>query len=484
MNFLKKFCLPTIYVSLSSLIFFYGLFRVFNVCLTYDEAWTLKSFVPLKTIEIINFTKCDANNHILNTLLVKLFIFIGNENLFYSRLSSLLSFIIYLIYSYKISRLLPVYSGILLFVLFIFNPFLLDFFGLARGYSIGIAFQIVSLFYFINFLKNNNIFSANYASIYAGIGVLGNFSQLNYFISLVAIIILFSLFHLKQINFKILSYQLLVTVLLGLIIYEPIRKLVKSGSLYYGGNSGFYSDTLISLTKYIQYTPFENSLTQIILNCFLVLVFLGIIVLIAKKFKNKILFINVELYLLVLLITVMLSTIVQHSLFGTLFLIDRTALIFYPLFFLVFVFSFNLMQNIFRNIIFTLFLFFYFMNFQNSFNTYKTALWYFDSHTEKVLAEINSIGVKQNKKMKIDFSWPFQSVIYYNIDKNKFPFIQVSKSITNREELDPNVDYYLYLNKSLEIVGYDSQNQKILNIKRDTINYYPKEGVILYSNLK
>jgi hypothetical protein len=86
--------------------------------------------------------------------------------------------------------------------------------------------------------------------------------------------------------------------------------------------------------------------------------------------------------------------------------------------------------------------------------------------------------------MKIDFSWPFQSVIYYNIDKNKFPFIQVSKSLTNREELDPNVDYYLYLNKSLEIVGYDSQNQKILNIKRDTINYYPKEGVILYSNLK
>jgi hypothetical protein len=484
MNCLKKFYLPTIYISISFLIFCYVLFRVFNVGLTYDEAWTLKSFVPLKTIEIINFTKCDANNHILNTLLIKLFIFIGNENLFYSRLSSLLSLIIYLIYSYKISRLLPIYSGILLFVLFIFNPFLIDFFGLARGYSIGIAFQTVSLYYFINFLKNNNIFSANYASIFAAIGVLGNFSQLNYFISIVAIIVLFSILNLKQSHFKILFYQFLITVLLGLIIYEPIRKLVKSGSLYYGGNSGFYNDTLMSLTKYIQYTPFENSLTQIILNCFLVFLFLGIIVLIAKRFKKKNLYINVELYLLVLLVTVILSTIVQHSLFGTLFLIDRTALIFYPLFFLVFVFSFNLMQNTFRNIIFTLFLFLFLINFQDSFNTYKTALWYFDSHTEKVLAEINAIGVEQNKKIKIDFSWPFQSVIYYNMDKNKFPFIKVSKSLTNREELDPNVDYYLYLNKSLEIVGYDSQNQKILDLKRDTVKYYSEEGVFLFNNLK
>lgn len=484
MNFLKKFYLPTIYISLSLLIFSYVLFRVFNVGLTYDEAWTLKSFVPLKIIEIINFTKCDANNHILNTLLIKLFIFIGNENLFYSRLSSLISLIIYLIYSYKISRLLPVYSGILLFVLFVFNPFLLDFFGLARGYSIGIAFQIVSLYYFIDFLKSNNIFSANYASVFAAIGVLGNFSQLNYFISIVALIVLFSILSLKQSHFKILLYQLLITVFLGLIIYEPIRKLVKSGSLYYGGNSSFYSDTLISLTKYIQYTSIENYLTQPILNGFLVFLFLGIIVLIAKKFKNNNLFINVELYVLVLLITVIASTIVQHSLFGTLFLIDRTALIFYPLFFLVLVFSFNLMQNTFRNIIFTLFLIFYLFNFKNSFNTYKTALWYFDSHTEKVLTEINAIGNKQNKKIKIDFSWPFQSVIYYYNDKNKFPFIHISKSLSNREQLEPNVDYYLYLNKSLEIVGYDSKNQKILDLQRDTVNYYPKEGVILFSNLK
>jgi len=271
---------------------------------------------------------------------------------------------------------------------------------------------------------------------------------------------------------------------LGIIIYEPIRKLVNSGSLYYGGNSGYYKDTLMSLTKYIQYSSSENSLTRIILNSFLTLLFVGVFFLILNKIKDLTKELNIELFLLLLLITVVLSTVIQHFLFDTLFLIDRTALIFYPLFFLVFVFSINQIQGVLKNIIFSLVLIFYFLNFSNSFNTYKTSLWYFDSHTEYVLKEINEIGIKQNKKINIDFSWPFQSVIYYLVEKNKFPFIHISKSLSNREEIDSSVDFYLYLNKSLEIVGYDAQSQKILKLDRDTINYFPNEGVLLFGNLK
>ena len=128
MNFLKKFYLEIFYILLSVVIFIYVFFRVLNVGLTYDEAWTLKSFVPLKIIEIINFTKCDANNHILNTLSIKFFFFFGGENLLFSRLASLLSLVLYLLFSYKISRLLPVFAGILLFVLFVFNPFAIKLF--------------------------------------------------------------------------------------------------------------------------------------------------------------------------------------------------------------------------------------------------------------------------------------------------------------------------------------------------------------------
>ena len=44
-----------IYLFLSGTVFIYVLFRALNTGITYDEAWTIKSFVPLSSIEILNY---------------------------------------------------------------------------------------------------------------------------------------------------------------------------------------------------------------------------------------------------------------------------------------------------------------------------------------------------------------------------------------------------------------------------------------------
>src|SRR5690349_20945978 len=96
----------TICFLLSIFVFLYVLYRAVHVGITYDEAWTLKSFVPLGPMHIINYSPSDANNHILNTLLIKLFYFIEPTAIFFSRLPTVLAFILYLYSSYKISEFL------------------------------------------------------------------------------------------------------------------------------------------------------------------------------------------------------------------------------------------------------------------------------------------------------------------------------------------------------------------------------------------
>ena len=64
--------------------------------ITYDEAWTINDFVHQRVINILNYTPCDANNHILNTLAIKLVYFLTGASTFTTRLPNVLAFIVYL----------------------------------------------------------------------------------------------------------------------------------------------------------------------------------------------------------------------------------------------------------------------------------------------------------------------------------------------------------------------------------------------------
>lgn len=455
----------------------YVFLRLIRLDITYDEAWTLEAFVPLNFINILNYTPCDANNHILNTLLIKVLYLSGFKSLIIARLPNFFAFTIYLLFSFKISKFLPNTIGLILFFLLLINPFLLDFFSLARGYGLGICFQTASIFYLFVFLKDCQLKYTLYSNIAASCASLANFSQLNYWVALIftlAIIILCC----KKINkIKFIVYNSIVAIIFLLIIYEPIRKLVKGGNLYYGGSSNFYSDTLVSLTKYTQYSPNVNQYTYLFLNIFLIALLVGTSFLLINNLRKKINFFKIENSIFLIVSLPILSPIIQHYLLGTLYLIDRTALFYYPLLILLLCFTLNLFQGVVKNIVLAIATFIFCLNFTLTANLYKTAIWYFDSHTKDILAQINKSGANQNKVISTDFSWPFQSSIYYYLDKNEYPYINIVKNKRDREEISPNAEYYIYLNKSLEKVGYEADKQKVLSFKRDTLFYYEKEGI-------
>jgi hypothetical protein len=84
----------------------------------------------------------------------------------------------------------------------------------------------------------------------------------------------------------------------------------------------------VALTQFSMYSLDVNSKIHIVLLIVLA-VFSGTIVISYFFNRNLLSLKNIVLSVLILAV---LSVIVQHFLFGTLYLIDRTALFFYPLF--------------------------------------------------------------------------------------------------------------------------------------------------------
>jgi len=276
---------------------------------------------------------------------------------------------------------------------------------------------------------------------------------------------------------------LLSFVSIGLIaiVYLPLKKLNESDNLYYGSEISFYHDTLISLVKYTMYSSFETPIVSGILNIFLILTVILVIstYLFSRKIltpKNIILFISVSIAIFV---------VFQHYLFGTLYIIDRSALFFYPLIILLISFSCNeLPKKLYSKIILGFILLAFIVNFLSHINFYKTAIWYLDAHSKEILTKLNELGKKENRKIKIDYSWPFQNSIKYYMQNIHYSNIEIVKNPTNREDLNINFDYYIYFSYSLLKVHYEAQNQKILLVPKKEFSRYEKEGIIIFSNLR
>jgi len=62
--------------------------------------------------------------------------------------------------------------------------------------------------------------------------------------------------------------------------------------------------------------------------------------------------------------------------------------------------------------------------------------------------------------------------------------VKNEKNEMDREALNMNAETYIYLSKSLEKVGYDAQNQKIMQFPVDTLFYYKNEGIYVFELIK
>ncbi|MCU0600181.1 MAG: hypothetical protein MUE70_13110, partial [Desulfobacterales bacterium] len=124
--------------------------RAYLLSFTHDESFTWLNYVnQASLIDIITINPVImANDHILNSLMMKFFSsFLGN-NQFVLRLQSLLAHLLYIICSIGlVSRFNNQWYALGSFILLNVNPYMLDFFSLARGYALGNGFLMASMYF-------------------------------------------------------------------------------------------------------------------------------------------------------------------------------------------------------------------------------------------------------------------------------------------------------------------------------------------------
>jgi len=379
-----------VYLIIGVSFFLYVLIRTVKVGATYDEIVTLQDFCPLPVFDILFRANPIANNHILNTLLIKLFFTLGNDSLFVARLPNLLAFIPYLYWGYKLSfKNLPQATGLGCFILLHSNPFLLDFFGLARGYGLSLSFMMAALYFGIENTKNYSA-SNLYRSLGLGsISVLSLFSMIYFWASLAIALTL--MVHFKE-DKNTLKKSIRHTTLIGtgllICISIPVSRLIIHDGLTYGGETNIYNDTFLSLVQYTLYNPESHSLVLESLSV-LVIIFLAIT---SASYLVKEKGPPLRTFLLIIPVLCALLITASHYLAGIRYPIDRVALFFYPLLIIAFCFCLKFYLNYVRILILTAIIIGASINLFFNANTYKCALSDFDAHASEILDKINSQG--------------------------------------------------------------------------------------------
>ena len=171
----------------------YVLLRAWNIPVTVDECSTAMTHVPRKVFDIL-FLKSDANpnNHILNTLLAKGFTGLFGWHPFVFRIPALLGALAYAWAGFLLCRRLSdnAWVGAFAYGMLLGQPYMLEFFSLARGYSLGLGCMTVAIWFAYRFFKENSRRDLLWSAFFAGLAVYGNFTQILFFAPFVGLLLL------------------------------------------------------------------------------------------------------------------------------------------------------------------------------------------------------------------------------------------------------------------------------------------------------
>jgi len=468
--------------------FIYVLIRTICVDFTYDEIWTTDTFVRASFLNILLLNPCDANNHILNTLLIKVLNYLFGESVFVTRSPNLIAFGFYLLFAFRLSKLFEnKFLKLLLLLLLCFNPFVLDFFGLARGYGLALAFQLAAIYYSIYFCKTDSKKALIKGTACSFLSVLSNFSFLPFMLALGLVLTAWLIVKNKGIG-KNTIYITFTYLIFAVIVFFPLNKLRLNDCLYNGANEGFYSNTIKTLLSFSTGHKFDGNG----LNYFqLALVFLFIVVFIFSLFNAIIKIKNYDELIIVNSLPLIGMGIIyaQHYILHTLFPIDRAGLCFVPLIAVAFILNIDSVidikykWNFAINCLLTFLILTVGYNFFINANLYKTITWNFESHTTKMLDYIEQQGEKRNLVYKIDYSWPVRNSIAYYVNHRKYNHIKMNIK-DSRNDICCVCDYYIFVDHDMPLVGYDSQKKLVHDAFGHTELSMSQDNVYLLSSTK
>lgn len=394
-------------------LFAYTSYRASVLSFTYDESSTVLEYIN-RYYDYIFHRAPTATNHVLNSALMKFSSDLFGPTELILRLPNLFAHLIYLLFSFLLVwniRNLNGYLKIAAFALLNFNPYLLDFFSLARGYGLAAGFTMSAIYFLYRHHQSASIFSFAMLLLSACLAVLSNFSVLNLFLGIIGLYACLSILNLlsgmRPSNLKV-NFVLIVIFSLGLffLIHQPIQELIERNELFFGGETGVWSDTIRSLINRSTYANDRASLVGIFLFAMMfILMSIHLVIQLIILKTDRISF-GSKLFLLFVIILVGLEA--QHLLFDTRFIIERTALFLYPLFISAVIFSlseFQLIEAGMKKIALGSLALLMVLNSASAANDSYTLDWKHEAHSKQLMHALDAQARPYETILEID--WPY-----------------------------------------------------------------------------
>lgn len=479
--FKKATATKNIFLFISAVLLFYVVARAVMLSFTHDES------LSYALVKWESFLRETANNHLLNTFFLELLIRNGYSSEFFLRLPNVLFFVLFLFALYKILNLKM--NTTLFFVGFgcvVLNPYLLDFFSLARGYGISLGAMLMSLYFYLNYIfKNNGIKNYYFSMLFAVLAVWANLTLINFYLIVFGLFFLHRLFNSNFKTFFKLDY-LLPTLIFCFPVYLFVLRLLalsSAGELYFGSDDFQIFQNSLSAPYFYNY---KLSLNQLfVLKSVVQLSYLlGVIFAIFLVYKKQ--FSNLFLHVFIIFTSLMVVLYLENIFFEAKFPAGRTGVYWFPLYGLFIYFLLSESVGVIQTSLLkkgvtvvslltiapvVLFVFLYNINIKHCYD------WHYDADTKGIMETVALEIKKDNIPTKtyiVYASWLLEPTINYYTRSKELPiktlirnevrekpdFIVESDTVASEIEAYIKIKSYPFLGLSLYKASNDTLQVK------------------------
>lgn len=390
--------------------------------------------------------KQSASNHPLNTRLMSWMYRMEGPAEWALRFPNVVAHALYLGFGLLLlRRLTNSWMVVLGFVVLNLNPFMLDFFSLARGYGLALGWSMAALYFLQNALwpapsPRAEIF-LTLSLVCASLADLSNFSWLNFHLAMLAAaaLALYDRFRRSEPSSKRITLTAAIVLPLGTAwflrnLIPRVLKLSAVGEFYFGGKDGFLTDTIGSLV----YTYFYRNAGPPAHQYGIAIVGAAAVTAVAATLAVTV-WKRREFSFAVLLLTIfalsVAAPVTEHALLGTLYPLERVALGYLPLTGLLVVFSVDQIlskgwrerriASIAVGTVSAMLILVMVAHFATTANLSHTFTWQYDSETKMAVMEIpNYFDVSNGHVVRIDSHWALQPSINYYRTRLTFKWLQ------------------------------------------------------------
>jgi len=444
----------------------YVVLRAWMLPVTVDEAATAINHVPRLVFDTLFYkNEANPNNHILNTLLIKICTGIFGWHHFVLRMPVLIGAFFYAWASMHLVRKIAENTYVRVFALLLLfgNPYLLEFFSLARGYGLAAGLMTAALWQAWCFLESNESKSLRLAMIFGGLAVYANFTLLIFFAPFAFLLLLAS----WQLNPSLRAFWNqskpgLVTFGIFILLWiTPLKNLSKDSEIVNWNDLGSYFDSIQrTIRSAIHANAYLGTSSDIFLTWLAILGTFAVGgIAILKCWKNKFqLGTDPRIFLVLLILGAAVTNVAQVYLTKTPYLQSRLALFYWPLFALslavgtAWVYErFGLKKSWFVMAPLLLILL---INNVRTVNLYNSFEWYHDSDTFTVLEFLKKTNVAEGRSEPFSFEteWFMQNSFIYHLEKGNYGYDKYVKQVPFHGPRPPQKDTDFYYAVNYDVV--------------------------------